>query len=1637
MAMVNSQLAKHIENWNRSGDFPELPSNPIARPHLLRAVIDVLNADAQILFIEGEAGDGATCTLAQFCDAYADQTFSLFIKPASKLTYSLDYLRLVLAEQFHWYVYGEPLRKDKLTRIEYEDLLIKLSRKDRSKSLYFVVDGLHQIPAEDKSVIKQIFLELLPTGAARCRFIVTGHQAEMAGYFHSSVKSRYYQLLKFSLEECKSLLSDTNISAIECEKVYELCKGGSPGRLSVVRRLLQTGTSLSDITDRDPARYLEFVKLEFESLFALSPAEKLVIANVAYSKVAQSRPDLCAVSEVDDKLLEQLVGKCAFLRQSGAGHVEFISETHRQVAARQLESLKRSALEAQLAFLQGHPHSEAALRFLPSYLETLNRQEAIFELLSTEHYGNLLQTTQSFSALKAQAAMAAKSAVSLRRTQEVFKFSLHKSIFSSVSSASGSPARVKALVSLGKTNMAMALANAEATKEDRLMLLCAFARRVVERNGKVEPELLAFVGRLVQEVDFGAMGDKAIDIAADVLIFDPDTAISIIESAVKGATAATKDAAYAELSFSASVAKLTHRAKIEDKARPLITDEALQRIAYSFELVAGRVDTSELLSLLTKMPAAHQVYFLRSFVSIKRRDPRVLDLVELGLDTIIKESEYTPRAKDLAELCAPFLFAISDHLRLKKLVMRVESQLGLVGRATQSRDLTTLQMRLAAAEYQYDKEAARNRLTETYFAAMEIQTPEVKLECLAVMLGALPKIDVDEELERADGFLALIRDELGKLLDRILNDTADHLGAVLPVLKAIAVADCEEALVLAGRMNVEHRRDTAYQAVAATLVGQPFSESRLTAVKVALANITSPSTKSHATANLLNYLENNQDKSKWVARLDAVRNLVLYCYEMSAWDCWMLKASRSAGCAYSESLFVDRTNATLQRASSSVEEADVNFFAAEALADIDTVRAEQFYAEGLRTSNSTAFGTKSRAKLFETCLSLVGRSMASLARVNLLDDDKVTRYARLVDKLPDVLAKTRVFNEFAERLWCSKRVDLTKQVVSEYLRPLIEQARNVHPFVGHIAAGMAFPSMCLAHQKLALRMLLDLPDDESDRALHAAALVRMRHLCGQEPDVNGKFDHNRLEAEDVFDVVELLENLRIDSTIHSVMKSLVDAINDKSNKSKFTTTQKADWSAKLRAVVDEKLPDPKNIAHAGYQIVCTALVHSLVQTTWPQWEALIVQTRAIPNVADRSYIYCLLAETLPTRFSAAHRKPLLDDAFAEINRIPSPIDRLSHMQSYAQAAHAKDSVGSARECLKAAMKLSLELENHSRIAQHRRELIDIADQIDPGLADELIEMVDDDPARMDLKTETKQVAALAKAKRDMANAKQLKDASDCDIDLLPAAAWRNLAALEAGRLEVKLPEVTIEYVSQIASGSLHEAYPVLSWHLANMERKYLGSVDAQIQLAPLCEVLLLSAELTESILCRVAGKGADVREESSPDGLVVTRQSRDEAVAHIENWLRTKAKVGIIYCDPYFSTKDIQFLRLCLANAPECKLTIIASKPHLVKQNELGEGPFLQAWREQSDQAPPETEVIATAYVEHPQKNVIHDRWLLTEGAGLRLGTSFSSLGEGKLSEISEIDTGRVGDIAEQLGRYIAKQRIVDAARIHYSTFTL
>lgn len=216
-------------------------------------------------------------------------------------------------------------------------------------------------------------------------------------------------------------------------------------------------------------------------------------------------------------------------------------------------------------------------------------------------------------------------------------------------------------------------------------------------------------------------------------------------------------------------------------------------------------------------------------------------------------------------------------------------------------------------------------------------------------------------------------------------------------------------------------------------------------------------------------------------------------------------------------------------------------------------------------------------------------------------------------------------------------------------------------------------------------------------------------------------------------------------------------------------------------------------------------------------------------------------------------------------------------------------------------------------------------------------------------------------------------------------------------------------------------------------------------LRPIFDATLLACEVSARMTARAAGLAASPlvlpeHEASSKGRLLVRAGERRKGLEYIQTWLETSASDYLKICDPYFGLDDLELLVVVLAVNPHLRVRILTSLKHQKKENvaQPYEESFRHHWRARlSDQEPPDTEVVI-AGVRGDDSLPIHDRWWLTAGGGLRIGTSYRSLGDGKDSEISLLDAREAKTNEADVDRFLNRvEREHRSERLQYVLFTL
>jgi hypothetical protein len=163
-------------------------------------------------------------------------------------------------------------------------------------------------------------------------------------------------------------------------------------------------------------------------------------------------------------------------------------------------------------------------------------------------------------------------------------------------------------------------------------------------------------------------------------------------------------------------------------------------------------------------------------------------------------------------------------------------------------------------------------------------------------------------------------------------------------------------------------------------------------------------------------------------------------------------------------------------------------------------------------------------------------------------------------------------------------------------------------------------------------------------------------------------------------------------------------------------------------------------------------------------------------------------------------------------------------------------------------------------------------------------------------------------------------------------------------------------------------------------------------------------------------------ERKANEAVLVRAGHRTNALAFLAGWIEANCTDYLHICDPYFSAEDLELLRLVLASGRDLKVTILTSR----KQQERTPTPALDEhyrnkWKQISDQSAPQTDIVVVG--NRQGELPIHDRWWLTQGKGLRVGTSFNALGSQKESEISVLSDTEAQSCQREIDEYITMRK--------------
>lgn len=1606
--------------------FPPKLEREVFRESFI-TTIDKLFSSANIVVIEGDEGIGKTVLLSQFARAHANHSISLFINPINRLSVNPARFRIDLAGQMYWILRNKELPSEDVTEADFSKLLLQLQRRAKSQNelYYFVVDGIHELVKQDEMVRDIIFQEILHLGVPEFRFLLSGSTDDIPKSIRDAIRPKGLPLSPFITAETKDYLGDLELTDAQTEAIHRMCSKGVPAHLASIRREILGGADIDRLLSLDLDGMPDFLDLEWRHLEGIQTEEEKLLAAVAFGSGDLSIKEIAAVVGASESDVKRFYASTRII-DVAADRAAYLSEAHRKYAQARLSGWKNEITDLFIKYLTSISVGGESVSTLTGYYQQAGRFQEIIELLTPEVFSGLLEESGSLHPVRRQTKLGIEAARTLNHFEAMVGYSLQGAALGDINRAEIWHSEVKARVALRDYDAALTLAQSAVLQEDRLQLLAAVSRIRLEQGLTVEPGVIEQIRTLVDQVPLETLGGRSIDIAIDLIKLDPDLAIRIVEA--RGEADGDPNAldwAFARLSTAAlgSSPDDDQNEGAAEKVRSRIESPEVRDFLAAVTLLIEDYSAQEVVKKAKSLEVKNGLFLLRRWAAANRHQPDAALVIECALDLLVNSStKYTPKMRDLRELATP-LPSVGNSQDVELLVQRFDALKNPIRALGATADYVRLELSLAETEMTFSREAAIERLQALVIETIcELDDVSVRLHSLGYAISALRRFERHEDVVALDD---ITRERLAEDVECLLEGTADHYELMRGVLQSLARQEPDMALELTTRLNTVRRRDRAKQDFIRTHLNQPLEKQRLDLLAQAWEELDSPERRGPTLVRIFDAL---QEKASDVAAdqmssalklINAIRGLpqAIDRTQCNARALVFLRKQLHGDYSSFERNLLEDLSTNWEAIDVGWFKLDVGFEVAQVLAEELPDVAKDFLQRSERFRTAITISSYEPGLMALSMLKLLVRAFAGLLPLHAQQDEDIKALEQLVDLVPSRCERVGIWSELVQRSHIAGSTDFGRHITIKYLQPLLSSMSPLDMHARHVALIAAAPALFVHHADTAEEMLGELPFFDREEAYGRICHFLLLKSTPNDPYRDLGHVARELDYTTASDACRALEQVEGEGPLSRFIPILAKSLEGKFSGSR---EQKASILDRLDRIIAEKLPDARNIQHDGYKILLDAHLLLAKDSKGPDWDEVITRTDGIPNHSDRAYVLAQIASIIPNRY-AGKRSQVIEQASTAADKIPSAADKAERYITLASLIRPVDRAA-AMKYLETGVRFTRDEASGPEIYSLQHRAIDVAHAIDQDFATSLVSIFDDDPARQATRRGLNDYLEVLNAKNNMINPAGA-DRLSVTPEQYAQASWLSLGSLNANRITTLHIDHLREYVEASSPLTLSEAYPIFAWAIENSVRRHSKNPDRKEHLVEMFRAVLRGTHVALH-LAGVSFNGTrtplalDDAFDAPTMSTVFDPGERDAAIAWLRQWLEEHASEYLIICDPYFGPSDLELLKIVNAVNPHLRVQVLTSRKHLnnlARAGKISSGPedaFLQEWERLSDQDPPPTRItIAGTRSNHDLP--IHDRWWLTKGGGLRLGTSFQSFGIGKVSEISELQVERAAHLEQ------------------------
>lgn len=707
----------------------------------------------------------------------------------------------------------------------------------------------------------------------------------------------------------------------------------------------------------------------------------------------------------------------------------------------------------------------------------------------------------------------------------------------------------------------------------------------------MEPELRDEINRLCTTLDFSVLGDRAVNIAADLVASYPDLAIRIVEKATNTpGDENALDLAFAKLSISALGSEGdSAREKTSDDIYARIKDPALRRLSTEAFFLVGQYTPNEILAQAERIERTADALYLVSRWCVKHGDTAGAEqVVHYALKRALKTSEYVPNALILRRLASPVpKIALRRPFEANQLFILLDSQVSNVARIGPNIDVIRLRLLLSETPSTWEDKAAIDRLEDIYLAISAINDLPERSEGLGWLWHTLTTNTTMPE-EKTAHLETAVKADIVQAMELLLDVSAEQQSAFQGVFRALAATQFSFCMSYLKRLNIQARRDHVGWELLNQILRSQTTKPNARDVSQLIDMIDNEQVK---TAGLMSVLERlaetggeqleiDEGWASLLAKAEKIDDRAIRCRA-----CSLAFAALSRG-GFGKGLLPAlraQTKAAWDAITDTWIRIELGFELCSTFAATERDEAQRYLTESETIRKETPLASAAAGAAYVALLRLALRACAGLARKNLADRDLIRRLLDLIGEVPSAQTRVSLAAELAIRIFASGDANLSRRIVAENVRP--ELAPNKVDSSNHELLIEVAPALYIFHKQTALERIQALPPSLRDRAYERVCDYLITKLPHDEPRDTGPWHAWSMTYEEMIDVLELASCMRSDHSIYWNVKAVADSAEAAVEQATMTREQKLDVAGRIEKLATTVL----HLAHLEFPTTVIAL----------------------------------------------------------------------------------------------------------------------------------------------------------------------------------------------------------------------------------------------------------------------------------------------------------------------------------------------------------------------------------------------------------------------------------------------------------------